>query len=119
MSDFYARLADVALKQIEDKGRTVTLEKDTNQFDPQTGVNVQTTVQTATKAVFTEFTLDEFNGTTVQTGDKKVLLAAKSLTEAPTNEYRLVDQSETYSINPIETVQPGDTPLLYKVSARR
>ncbi len=61
----------------------------------------------------------EINGTTVQNGDRKYLLAAYELTFTPKAGDRVVDGSETFEILRVEAIKPGDTAILYTLHTRK
>lgn len=115
----YDSLVTTALEQIADKGRTVTLRSvGEGAFNPATmtftgGANSDRSV----KAVFTSFKTAEIDGSIILQGDKKVLIA--DIESRPDNTDILVDGDDEYKILNVETVQPGDTPLLYKLQVRR
>lgn len=121
MSDLYTRLAAVALAQIQDKGRTVTLSTPgTDVYSPSAGTFTPGTPTTQTpKALFTNFTLHEIDGDLIRSDDKKCLIAATSLTAAPTDKDTITDGGLEYSVLPIEEIKPGDTAILYKLRLRR
>ena len=121
MSDLYTKLANVALAQIKDKGRTVTLKTPSaNVYNPAAGTYTEGTPVTQTpKALFTQFMLDEIDGDLIRSDDKKCIIAASDLTSAPTDKDTITDSGLEYSVLPIEEIKPGDTAIIYKLRLRR
>lgn len=118
----YATMAATALSQINDKGRNVTVRSKgvTEGYDVATDTYTAGTDSDVTaKALFTEYKTKDIDGEVIQRGDKKLLIAASSLSSAPTTETQIVDGSDVYSVIGVETVEPGDTAILYKVQVRR
>ena len=71
----------------------------------------------ALKALFTEYAAKYIDGTIIQQGDKQVLIA--DIAAAPDNDDILIDGTDEYSIIHVGAIQPGDTPILYKLRVRR
>lgn len=114
---FYGGLADTAKKLIADKGRTVTLRSTGAQvYNPITDTMTGGNTDTSVKAVFTAFKQTEIDGTLIQRGDKKVLLAAGI---EPKGNDIIVDGGAHYRVVDIMAVQPGDTTILYTLQARK
>lgn len=115
----YDRFVSTAKTQIADKGRMVTLRsKSSGTFDPIAGTmsdGSQTDRQV--KALFTEYAAKQVDGTMIQQGDKQVMIA--DLATAPDNDDILIDGSDEYAIVHVGAIQPGDTPILYKLQVRR
>lgn len=115
----YDRFVETAIKQINDKGRTVTLRSKTaGEFDPIAGTMTGGTQTDRTpKALFTDYVAKHVDGTIIQQGDKQVLIA--DVMTAPDNDDILIDGTDEYSIIHVGAIQPGDTPILYKLQVRR
>lgn len=118
---FYANAASVAKKQTESKGRNVTLRRNTEgTYDPAADtISGASTADETIKAVITEYEQGEIEETIIVRGDKKVLIAATSLSSPPDHNDIIVDGSQQYRIVHIQAVQPGDTLLLYKLHVRK
>lgn len=122
MSDIYKNMAANALRMIADKGRAllITMPGTEHEYDPLSDTFTEGEDETATvKGVFTKFATKEIDGELILRTDKKVLIAAASLTQVPDNTATITDGGVIYNIINTEIVQPGDTPLLYLVQARR
>jgi hypothetical protein len=115
----YKKLADMSLRQINDKGRNVTLRYvDIGQYDPVNdtvsgGGDSDVTV----KAVFRDYTQKELDDTIIQEDDKEVLIAAKDITKPSIND--VVVDTDILKIVNVKEVRPGDTALIYKLQARK
>ncbi|MCE6993057.1 hypothetical protein [Dyadobacter sp. CY323] len=109
----------MAIKQINDKGRTVTLRsKLSGTYDPIAGtITSDTDTNRSLKAVFTEYKSMEIDGSIIVRGDKQVLIA--DVSEPPDANDILIDGTDEYSIINIGAIQPGDLPILYKLQVRR
>lgn len=115
----YDRFVATAIKQINDKGREVILRSKTaGEFDPIAGTMTGGSQTDRTpKALFTEYEAKHIDGSMIQQGDKLVLIA--DVTAAPDNDDVLIDDTDEYSIIHVGAIQPGDTPILYKLQVRR
>ena len=115
----YSRFVTLAINQIKDKGRTVTLRsKSDGVFDPLTSDFVDGTVTDRTpKALFTEYKSKDIDGSVIVRGDKMVLIA--DMSAPPDTNDVLIDGDEQYAIVNVGAIQPGDTPILYKLQVRR
>jgi hypothetical protein len=111
---------ETALRLIDKKGRTVTLRSVTPAaYDPLNdtqGSDAHT--DRTVKAVFTSYKTVEIDGSIILQGDKKCLIA--DLSALPDTNDIIVDGGDEWRIvPPIDLVQPGDTPILYKLQVRR
>lgn len=115
----YDRFVSLAINQINDKGRIVTLRsKLAGTYDPIAGeITDGSNSDRSPKALFTEYAAKHVDGTIIQQGDKQVLIA--DVTAAPDNNDILIDGTDEYAIVHVGAVQPGDTPVLYKLQVRR
>tara|TARA_B100000686_G_C16738759_1_gene945274 strand:+ start:787 stop:1137 length:351 start_codon:yes stop_codon:yes gene_type:complete len=113
----YEGIANTALQQIADKGRTITIKSVTEGAyvpgQPYSGTETETSV----KAVVTAYSERLIDGSVIQTGDKQALIAARGISE-PTTSDKIIDGGDTYSIVNVSTVKPGNTAILYKIQVR-
>ena len=119
MSTLYDSLAATALRQIQEKGRPITLRLPGIVFDPQTGATVESNTDVKTSAFFTAFKAGQIDGSAIQRGDQRLLIAAEGLGAVPTTAHQVIDGEEVWQVQDVETVQPGDTVILYKLLVRR
>ena len=117
----YSSLNATAIAQIADKGRAVTLVyKTPGSYDPQTdAITGNGTTSQTVKMVILNFKRKDVDGTLIKTGDRMALLANDALTRPPKTNDNVTDGGETYNIEDVEAVAPGDTVLLYKLQLRK
>ena len=118
----YENMANTALKQINDKGRSISIvSPGTDQvYDPATdSFTAGTDTALTVKGLFTQFAKKDIDGELIKTSDKRVLIAASSLAAAPETGDKITDGGITYNVMNTDTVQPGDTAILYMVQVRR
>ncbi len=115
----YDNLAAVALRQIEDKGRDITLTSvDLGIYDPDNDTlsgDVSTSV--TIKAVFREYTLKEKEATIIHENDREVLIAASGITRPSIDD--IVIDDETLKVINVKEIKPGDVALIYKLQVRK
>ena len=118
---FYSEMAEMAREEIEEYGRTITLRRNNEgSYDAATDTMVGASVSdVSVKVLFTEYRQNEIDNTIILRGDKKVLIAATSLSFAPEHNDIIIDGGTQYKVINLSTVQPGDTPLLYKLQVRK
>lgn len=112
----YDRFARLALKQIADKGRDITLlNNQRGTYNPLTNTMSDGADTTRTvRAVFNAYKAKDIDGEIIRQGDKQCLIAG-----AVGAREIIVDGADQYAIVSIEVVQPGDTLILSKVQVRR
>lgn len=117
----YSRSAGTALAQIADKGRTITLSSNPDQvYDPATDTFTDgDPITVSVKALFTGYKQNQIDGEIIKSGDKRVLIAAAAMTGAPDKDAVLTDGNVQYQVIDIDTLQPGDAPILYMLQVRR
>jgi hypothetical protein len=118
----YSKTAATALAQINDKGRTITVRTPgvDQVYNPATDTfTAGTSVDVTAKGLFTQFAKKDIDGELIKVTDKRVLIAASSLSAAPENNCKIVDGGTEYQVINTEIIQPGDTAILYMVQVRR
>ena len=122
MSAFYDRMAATALRLIAQYGLTVTLRTVTpGEYDPEASETAPETVtEQAGQGILIDYTGLEFQANSlIKQGDKKLKLAAKGLTSAPSLLSKVIADGKTYSIvPPLKEINPAGTPLLYELQVR-
>lgn len=127
----YANFRAIAERLITENGRALTVvRKDQgNPVDPgkpwraSTGAADITLVITG---VFTDFEQDDFDGTVVRRGDKRVLAAASevetvagaSFDELEDFDY-ILDAGDRWDIVKVDVIQPGADRILYDIQVRK
>ena len=122
MSAFYDEMAGVALELITEFGLPVTLRTVTpGGYDPETSETTPETItEQAGQGILIDYTGLEFQANSlIKQGDKKLKLAAKVLTSAPSLLSKVIADGKTYSIvPPLKEINPAGTPLLYELQVR-
>jgi hypothetical protein len=119
---FYDEMAVMALELITEFGQPVTIRTITvGEYDPDTGTASPDTItdQTA-QGILADYTGLEFQANSlIKQGDKKLKLAAKGLTSAPSLLSKVIADGKTWSIvPPLKEINPAGTPLLYELQVR-
>lgn len=118
----YDEMALMALEMITEFGQPVTIRSIiVGEYDPDMGsappesINEQTT-----QGILIDFTGQEFQSNSlIKQGDKKLKLAAKGLSSAPSLLSKVIADGKTWSIvPPLKEVNPAGTPLLYELQVR-
>lgn len=122
MSAFYDRMSATALRLIEKYGLPVILRTVTpGGYDPESGETTpETTTEQTGQGILADYTGIEFQANSlIKQGDKKLKLAAKGLTSAPSLLSKVIADGKTYSIvPPLKEINPAGTPLLYELQVR-
>jgi len=118
---FYSEMAEMAREQIDEYGRLAIIRGTTgNTYNPSTDTNSGGTItETSVKMLFTEYRAKEIDGTIILRGDKKVMIANAALNTPPMHNDIVIDGTNEYKVIDISTIQPGDTPLIYKLQVRK
>lgn len=112
---------DAALKSVgsTDAGFTAVLSQTTvtggNPWDPGSGSS--TTVNTDVTVVVSEYALSEIDGTTIQAGDRKVLMTATAGV-APKPSNVLTISGTAYTVINAMPLAPAGIAVMYEVQAR-
>lgn len=133
MVDF-SSLRLTAERLINENGRALTLQRH-DQVNPlvvaepwrkpdPAGANV---VSLTVLGVFTEYEKEDFDGSLVRRGDKRVLIAAKDLEDVRSGSENikvedfdtLLDGSEIWKILTIEVIEPGPLRVLFDLQVRK
>jgi len=115
----YVKLAATADRLVGGAGRSVTLIAKGAQVDalkPWDGAADGSTE--GTTGVFTNYTRREIDGTKIQANDKRLFIAAASLTLDPQNAYKVLDGSVEYQVINVRVVQPGAVTIGYELQVR-
>lgn len=118
---FYDRLAQSAKRRLSGNGRDVLLRQVTaGKYSPDTHeITGRRLTDISVKAVISDYSEFQQDGEIVQRGDKRVLIAAAALENAPQLVDLIIDGETVYKIVNIKTIQPGDVPLLYRMQVRK
>lgn len=123
MSDaFYTDLRDgTAAPLITEFGQAITLQVSVpGTFDPITGTESGATTATyGGFGVVTDYTTREIDGTVIQRGDKKVLATFTDTSVIPLTTHNLLVGSTSYSIQNVNSLEPGGVSVMYTLQMRR
>lgn len=118
----YSRSAATAKRLIDRFGREVTLRRPSgaagaDPWEPGADESSDLTV----RAAVVDFERRLVADGTVQRGDKRFLIAASDLgDERVEPDWRIIDRGETYRlVEPLGTIEPGDTVVMYDLQGRR
>lgn len=121
MTADYTQDALDAKQDIEDAGREIIIRN----FSPVV-YDVDTDTETGgiasdqtCFALETAYKQNEIDGTIIQVGDKRFLIASASLTVLPKTSDILIDGNDQYKIQSVSQVNPGNVPILYKLQVRK
>lgn len=115
----YSNIADIALNQINDKGRIICIVyKTEGSYDPSDDTLFADTEKSVeVKAVITNYKKRDLVESLIEKGDLQVIIAASGI-KKPKVDDTIIDDGE-FNIIDVEEVKPGDTPLIYKLQVRR
>jgi hypothetical protein len=128
----YVSFQNLAERLIEANGRDLSLVRrdQVNLTDPTKPWRGSTEVDTITvvvKGVFIDFEKEDFDGSLVRRGDKRVLIAAKSVTDEGGNASNLkiedydhiLDAGVRWKIITVETIEPGPLRIMFDIQVRQ
>jgi len=119
-ASFYAGLRQTALRLLGDKGRAMTLHKRTpGTYDPATGSAAVAEVDHACTGAEFDFPALLIDGTSIQYGDKKVLLAAQGLDAEPDVGDDITSGSTRRQVIAVKAVAPSGTVVVWQLQVRR
>ena len=120
MSAFYLNLQGTAARMLAGRGRAMVLRKQTAAaYDPAAGSAAQTASDTDCVGAVFDFPALLIDGTRIQRGDKKVLLASEGLTVTPDATDQLVIGDVVHSIVNVQPIGPDGTVVVYRLQVRR
>lgn len=128
----YANLKSLAERLIEANGRTLTLVRrdqgnPVNVAEPWRASTEAAEITIAVLGVFTEFEKEDFDGSLVRRGDKRVLIAEQSVVDnaggasnLKIEDYdHILDGGVRWKILSVELIQPGPTRIFFDVHVRQ
>jgi hypothetical protein len=111
-------LRKVASKLMSKFGGTATIRRVTpGAYNPTTGTVTETTADTTVRGVLQDVTLSEVNDL-IQAGDKRLLIAAADVTNAPTTADRVVIAGRSLQIIQVDTIEQDNTAITYELILR-
>ncbi len=128
----YASFRLLAERLIESNGRDLSLVRRdqgnlTDPAKPWRGSTEAGTITVVVKGVFIEFEKEDFDGTLVRRGDKRVLIADKSVideggsaTNLKIEDYdHILDGLIRWKIMQAELIEPGPLRIMYDIHVRQ
>lgn len=128
----YAKFRLLAERLIEENGRTITLVRQDqgNPADAAKPWRASTNANEITTdviGVFTDFEKEDFEGTLIRRGDKRVLIAAKSVEDATSGSLNvkvedfdaILDDGVRWKILTADLIEPGSSRIMYDVQVRQ
>jgi len=86
-------------------------------YNPTTGSISETTTDTVVRGVLQDINLNEVNDL-IQATDKRLLIAAADLANAPTLTDRVIISSVTHQVIRVDTIEQDNTPITYELILR-
>ena len=86
-------------------------------YNATTGTAAETTTDTAVRGVLQDVNLREVNDL-IQAGDKRLLIAAADLTNAPTNADRVIIANIAHQVIQVQTIEQDNTAITYELILR-
>jgi hypothetical protein len=86
-------------------------------YNPTTGTVSETTTDTVVRGVLQDINLNEVNDL-IQATDKRLLIAAADLANAPTPTDRVIISSVTHQVIRVDTIEQDNTPITYELILR-
>ena len=111
-------LRKVASKVIAKFGGEVTIRRITvGAYNATTGTAAETTSDTVLSGVLEDVSVREVNDL-IQSGDKRLTIAAADLTVAPSTADRVVVGTVTHQIIRVTTIEQDNTPITHELILR-
>jgi hypothetical protein len=86
-------------------------------YNTTTGTAAETTTDTAVRGVLEDVSLREVNDL-IQAGDKRLLIAAADLANAPTPADRVIIAGRTLQVIQVRTIEQDNTAITYELILR-
>ena len=111
-------LRKVASKLMAKFGGVATIRRVTlGAYNTTTGTAAETTTDTAVRGVLEDVSLREVNDL-IQAGDKRLLIAAADLANAPTPADRVIIAGRTLQVIDVRTIEQDNTAITYQLILR-
>jgi hypothetical protein len=111
-------LRKVASKLMAKFGGVATLRRVTpGIYNPTTGTVSETTSDTALRGVLEDVALREVNDL-IQSGDKRLIIAAADTAAVPTTADRVIISNRTLQVIEVRTIEQDNEPITYELILR-
>ena len=108
-------LRKAASKLMAKFGGTATIRRITlGSYDPATGTAAETTADTSVRGVLEDVTRREVNDL-IQAGDKRLMVAAADLANAPTTADRVIISSRSLQVIEVRTIEQYNIAITYEL----
>lgn len=87
--------------------------------DPETGKGSVTNTDTALNGTLYDYEIKEVDGTVIQFGDRRLIVAASDLTTEPKPDHRIIVGTDNYRIVRSRPIQATDQAAAYELQLRR
>jgi hypothetical protein len=118
MTQLYGTLQTTSLDLITKFGKSISIRTITDTTPAKAYRPVAAAADETVQAVIEDFRERDVDGTIVQAGDRRYLIAAKDVTTAPTTASRIVDGSDELEVVNVEPIAPGGTTVVWRLHAR-
>ena len=128
----YANFRALAERLIEANGRDISLirrdqDNPTSAAKPWRDSTEAATITFTVKGVIIEFEAEDFDGTLVRRGDKRILISDQSVIDEGGSATNLIiedydhvlDAGVRWKIIEANTIEPGDTRIMYDLQVRK
>jgi len=111
-------LRKVASKLMAKFGGTATIRRVTpGNYNTSTGAITETTADTTVRGVLEDVNLREVNDL-IQAGDKRLLIAAADVANAPTTADHVLISNVTHQVIQVKTIEQDNTAITYQLILR-
>jgi hypothetical protein len=111
-------LRKVASKLMAKFGGVAAIRRvDTGVYNAVSGTISETTVDTTVRGVLQDVSLREVNEL-IQAGDKRLLIAAADLANAPSTADRVIIEGRTLQVIQVQTIEQDNTAITYELILR-
>ncbi|MDE1711831.1 hypothetical protein [Chromobacterium amazonense] len=114
-------MAKIAADQIEKYGGPITLSHATGsgQFDPVTRRTTPAVVKYTGKGVSQKVGAGEVNGTSIQTGDRRLIVAAMAIPFVPSPNDSVVADGATWNVSHVATESAQGVAVTHELLIRK
>jgi hypothetical protein len=111
-------LRKVASKLMAKFGGVATIRRvTTGAYNTSTGTVTETTTDTVVRGVLEDVNLREVNDL-IQSGDKRLLIAAADIANPPTTADEVLISSVTHQVSEVRTIEQDNTAITYELILR-
>jgi hypothetical protein len=111
-------LQKIASKLMSKFGGTATIRRvETGIYNATSGTVTESTTDTTVRGVLQDVSLREVNDL-IQAGDKRLLIAAADLANAPITADRVIIEGVTHQVIQVRTIEQDNTAITYELILR-